>query len=65
MMVARHTAGPAYANLRGRAGSPEEVRKLAGLLLGALSFFWPAFAFALGETVFVARQHLAECAPAH
>jgi hypothetical protein len=45
-------------------GSPEEVRKLAMLFLGALSF-QSAFAIALGKMVIIAGQHLAECAQAH
>jgi hypothetical protein len=42
---------------------PSETRRM--LYSSVLSAFWPAFAFALGETVFAARQRPAECAEAH
>src|SRR5450755_1827386 len=48
-----------------RRGSFGQVKPAGCCTPRCSQLFWPAFAFALGETVFAARQRPAECAEAH
>jgi len=48
-----------------RSGSFGQVKPAGCWTPRCSQLFWPAFAFALGKTVFAARQRPAECAEAH